>query len=81
MEFKKYIIITLIPFSIGCIAYLINIHFVISSFIIFFGSFAMYIKLKIFTKSELRDVVYAGLPYNIAQKIYPLASKIIDKIS
>jgi O-antigen/teichoic acid export membrane protein len=81
MEFKKYTIITLIPFFIGSITYLVNVQFIISSSIIIIASFILYIKLKIFTKVELRNVIYAGLPYDRAQRIYPIASKIIDKIS
>jgi O-antigen/teichoic acid export membrane protein len=81
MQFKKYITLTTIPLTIGFLTWLVNINFVISAAIIFMGSFLLYIKIHMFTDTELHNLVYAGLPESIANKIYPLASKIMHKIS
>jgi O-antigen/teichoic acid export membrane protein len=81
MEYKKYSIITLLPFIIGAILYVAQLNFAISTVIIFVGSFVLYTRLKLFTNKELHDVVYTGLPYNIAQKVYPVLLKIMQKIN
>jgi hypothetical protein len=80
MQFRKYIILTTIPLTIGFLTWLVNINFVICTIIIFIGSFLLYIKLHMFTDTELHNLVYAGLPESIANKIYPVASKIMHKI-
>jgi O-antigen/teichoic acid export membrane protein len=80
MQFRKYIILTTIPLTIGFLTWLVNINFVISTIIIFIGSFIFYIKLHMFTDTELHNLTYAVLPENIAKKIYPIASKVMQKI-
>jgi O-antigen/teichoic acid export membrane protein len=80
MQFRKYIILTTIPLTIGFLTWLVNINFVISTIIIFIGSFLLYIRLHMFTDTELHNLIYAGLPASQANKVYPIASKVMQKI-
>ena len=80
LEYRKYIILTAIPLTIGSITWIINMQFAISTIIIIFGSLLLYIKLRLFADTELNDLLYAGFPDNIAKKIYPVTLKIIHLI-
>ncbi|MGC1132953.1 MAG: hypothetical protein WA941_09020 [Nitrososphaeraceae archaeon] len=81
MHYTSYMTLTAIPLAIGLVTRLMDIQFVISTAIILFGSLLVYIKLRLFTDSELHNILYTGLPRNIADKIYPALSKIINRIA
>jgi O-antigen/teichoic acid export membrane protein len=80
VEFKKYAVLTLIPIIIGVTLWLINLNFMMSTVIVFVGSFIVYIKIHLFADRELHDLLFAGLPKSIAVKSYPVISKIIQRI-
>lgn len=81
MQFKKYIVLTAIPMAIGAFTYLVNLYFIASAIIILLGSLLLYVRLGLFTDIELYNLLYAGLPRNQAQRIYPLASSLMRRIS
>jgi O-antigen/teichoic acid export membrane protein len=81
MQFRKYITLSSIPLTIGFLTWLVNINYLMSTIIVFIGSFLLYIRLHMFTDTELRNLIYTGLPESIAKKIYPTASKIMQKIN
>lgn len=81
LYYRQYIILTAVPVLIGFAASMIHIHFTFSTIIIIFFSILMYIKLGLFTDSELRSILYTGLPNDIAKRIYPTLSRIIQRIS
>lgn len=81
MEYRKYGILTAIPMLIGFVMWLADIHFMVSTVIIFFGSILAYIKLRLFTDTDLYNILYTGLSKRTAEKIYPRLSKLIQRIS
>jgi O-antigen/teichoic acid export membrane protein len=80
IEYSKCIILTAIPLIIGSITYLFEIQALMSTLVIFLVSLVVYIKLRLFTETELRTIVYSGLPDNTAKKIYPMFSRIMERI-
>jgi hypothetical protein len=81
MEYRKYVILTAIPTLIGFVMWLVGINPVVSAVIIFFGSMLAYIRLRLFTDTELHNILYSGLSKGTAEKIYPRLSKLIQRIS
>lgn len=81
MQYKEYVLLTLIPLAIGLLVWVFNINYILSSAIIFVGSSLIYVKLGLFTNKELRNVVFAGLPRSAAERVYPKLSLLIQKIA
>jgi O-antigen/teichoic acid export membrane protein len=81
MEYRKYVILTAIPTLIGFVMWLVGINPVVATVIIFFGSMLAYIRLRLFTDTELYNILYSGLSKGTAEKIYPRLSKLIQRIS
>jgi O-antigen/teichoic acid export membrane protein len=80
VEYKKYLVLVIIPLSIGIILSQTPIHFGISSFVIIIGTLLAYTKLKLFTDDDLHNIIYAGFSKNLGDKIYPKLLKIMQKI-
>jgi O-antigen/teichoic acid export membrane protein len=80
VHYTNCMILTGIPLAIGIVTWLLDIQFLLSSAIILFGSLLAYVKIRLFTDADLQNILYAGLPRNTAEKIYPTLSKIIDRI-
>ena len=80
VEYKKYLVLSVIPLAIGIALSQIPIHFVISSFVIVISSLVVYTKLQLFTEDDLHSIVYSGFSKKIADKIYPKLQKIMQKI-
>ena len=81
MQFKNYVLLSLVPLTIGGVMWLFNLQFVISTILILCGSFILYIKLHLLTDLELHNIIYAGFPTATAKKLYPTLSRIMHKIS
>lgn len=80
LNYHKYAIITGIPFIIGSVMWLLNFNYLFSTGIIFVTSLISYIKLRLFTNVELKNILFSSLPTNIAEKLYIILSKVINKI-
>jgi O-antigen/teichoic acid export membrane protein len=81
IEYKKYAILTAIPFAIGSVLWVSNIHFLISSVVIILGSYVAYARIHMLSEREVRDIMYGALPKRISSNIFPIVSKIIRRIS
>ena len=53
MQFKNYVLLSLVLLTIGGVMWLFNLQFVISTILILCGSFILYIKLHLLTDLEL----------------------------
>jgi O-antigen/teichoic acid export membrane protein len=81
MHYKSWMILTSIPLFLGLVTLIIYVPAILSSIIVFFGSLLSYVILGLFTDSEIRSVLYLGLPRKIADKIYPVLSIMVRKIT
>ena len=81
IPYKSCIILTAVPLLMGVFIWISHIHPILSALIILFGSPLIYIRLGLFTDPEIRSLLYTSLPKTIAEKIYPLLSRIIQKIT
>jgi O-antigen/teichoic acid export membrane protein len=79
-QFKKYTILTVIPASIGLLVWMLNLHFLLSSLIIVFGSMLGYVKMDLLTDEELHGILHVVFPKRIAEKTYPALSRITQII-
>jgi O-antigen/teichoic acid export membrane protein len=80
-NYQNYMVLTAIPLAIGLATWSIDLQYVISTIIILFGSLLAFIRLGLFRSTELRNILYTGLPKKTAEKVYPRLSKIMDRIS
>ncbi|MGI0044387.1 MAG: hypothetical protein ACRD47_11815, partial [Nitrososphaeraceae archaeon] len=80
LEFRKYVLICIIPILIGLVTWILNINFVLSTFIIIIGSIVTYVKVQLLSDEELHDILFTALPLKRANALYPTLSKIIGKI-
>lgn len=81
MEYRNYLILTAIPTLIGLILWQIDVNPIVSAVIIFFGSMLAYVRLRLFTDTDLYNILYAGLSKGTAEKVYPRLSKLVQRIS
>lgn len=81
MHYRKYTILVAVPILIGAFMWIINFNYIVSTVIIFLGSLAVYIRIKLFTDYELHNILYTLLPTRFADKTYHLLSKIMRKMA
>jgi len=81
LEFRKYVLICIIPILIGLVTWILNINFVLSTFIIIIGSLVTYVKVQLLSDEELHDILFTALPLKRANAVYPTLSKLMSKIS
>jgi O-antigen/teichoic acid export membrane protein len=81
MEFKKYILISVVPFVIGLPLYIFNIEFIAASLIIFFGALLVFIKLRLLAEDDIKNFSHIILPGRRADKVYTVLSAVIRKIT
>lgn len=81
MHYRKYTILVVVPILIGAFTWIINSNYLVSTVIIFLGSLAVYIRIKLFTDYELHNILYTLLPTRFADKTYQLLSKIMRKMA
>ncbi len=80
-DLRKYLALTLIPIALGLLVWMANINFVLSTVIVIITSFVLYIRFLLVTTNEVHDIIYAVLPHNLAEKMYPHFAKIVTKIA
>ena len=52
LEYKKYLIITVVPLLIGLATFSINMQFIIATFVMFIISYMVYIRLDLLTEID-----------------------------
>jgi O-antigen/teichoic acid export membrane protein len=80
LQYKKYVLLTLIPLAIGSLVWILHINYIISSAIMLIGSSFVYVKIGLFTQNELRNIIFASLPQRVAESIFPRLSSILQKV-
>jgi O-antigen/teichoic acid export membrane protein len=81
LEYKKYIFLTTIPFSIAFVLWQFEINFVISTLVIIFTSLVVYVRINLFTPKDLMNILNSSLSEISAKKYYPILFKIMKKIN
>ena len=77
---KDYFILTIIPYLVGFIVWLVNAHVILSSIIIIVVPFILYIRFHFISDHESNKIMSVLLPSKIAKKIAPVVSKIIKTL-
>ena len=80
LEYKKYFILSTIPMSISSILWATHTNFVLSTLIVLLSSFAIFTRINLFTNDDSHNVLYAVLPKDSADRMYPYIIKIMNRI-
>lgn len=79
-DYRTYIVSVSIPVMIGLALWWTGVHYLASTTIIIVGSFLAYVRIRVFTDRELHSLLFAGLPKNAAEKVYPVLSRLMGMI-
>lgn len=79
-DYKSYAVAIAVPVSIGFVMWQIGLHYAISTVVIIIGSFLAFVRIHVFTDTELRNLLFASLPTRTAERIYPVLSRLMNRI-
>jgi O-antigen/teichoic acid export membrane protein len=80
MTYSRYLSLTMIPVSIGIFLSLIDLNYVISTFMIIIISFYLYLKLRYLKPEEVDTIINILLPHRFARPISAKVTKLIKII-
>lgn len=78
INYKEILIIIVFPLVISILMWAIKIHWLVGSLIILLSSYVLYFKMRIITRKDIRDLVYALFSKHAANKIYKYFQPLID---
>jgi O-antigen/teichoic acid export membrane protein len=81
LDYKTYIVLSMIPLLLGFMTTLLQVQFILASFIVIVGSLLIFIRLGLVSDNEYRTVLFSVLPDRICRRIYPLGLVFIRSLS